>query len=173
MPQPAPLFPPSLIDASVAAALPSGFTIRPLARDDHAKGFLECLRDLTWTGEQTADEFAARYDELDTQGKGPYYYLVIEHEGCIVGTGAVIVEKKFIWNRASVGHVEEICVAKGHQGKGLGVRMIEALDSVARNVGCTKSILNCSADKEAFYARCGYKKSGTEMFHEFVEGHKP
>ena len=94
MSQSTPLFSPSLIDEGVHAALPSGFTIRPLARDDYAKGFLECLRDLTWTGNQTAEEFAARYDEMDTQGKGPYYYLVIEHEGRIVGTGAVIIEKK-------------------------------------------------------------------------------
>ncbi|GJN69896.1 GCN5-related N-acetyltransferase (GNAT) domain-containingprotein [Purpureocillium lilacinum] len=172
MSQSTPLFSPSLIDEGVHAAMPSGFTIRPLARDDYAKGFLECLRDLTWTGNQTAEEFAARYDEMDTQGKGPYYYLVIEHEGRIVGTGAVIIEKKFIWDRASVGHVEEICVAKEHQGKKLGLRMIEALDSVARNAGCTKSILNCSPDKEVFYAKCGYKKGGTEMFNEFVEGHK-
>lgn len=49
--------------------------------------------------------------------------------------------------------------------------MLEALDSVARNVGCTKSILNCSPEKEAFYLKCGYHRSGTEMHHDFVEGH--
>ena len=64
-------------------------------------------------------------------------------------------------------------MAKAHQGKGLGKRIIEALDSVARNAGCTKSILNCSPEKEAFYAKCGYTRSGTEMYHEFVAGHKP
>lgn len=90
----APLFPASLISAEASSACPEGYTIRPLDRTDYAKGFLECLQDLTWTGDQTEEEWTARYDEMDTQGKGPYYYLVIEHQGRIVGTGAVVVEKK-------------------------------------------------------------------------------
>ncbi|KHN97478.1 Acyl-CoA N-acyltransferase [Metarhizium album ARSEF 1941] len=161
------LFPASLISKEVAASLPEGFTIRPLARQDYAKGFLTCLRDLTWTGDQTEQEFNERYDEMDTGGNGPYYYVVIEHAGRIVGTGAVVVEKKFIWNRGSVGHVEEICIAKAHQSKGLGLKMINALDSVARNVGCNKSLLNCSVEKSGFYVKCGYKSSGMEMQHQF------
>ena len=88
------LFDASLISADITASMPAGFVIRPLQKADYAKGFLTCLHDLTWTGDQTADEFNARYDEMDTNGKGPYYYLVIEHEGRIVGTGAVVVEKK-------------------------------------------------------------------------------
>ncbi|KYK62143.1 glucosamine 6-phosphate N-acetyltransferase [Drechmeria coniospora] len=163
------LFPASLIDADVAASLPDGFAIRPLARDDYAKGFLDCLGELTWTGDTTVDEFDERYDELDSQGKGPYYYLVIEHRGRIVGTGLVLVEKKFIWNRASVGHVEEICIAEHHRGKGLGRRMMMALDSVARNVGCRKSLLNCSPEKRDFYAKCGYEAGGMEMKRPFVD----
>ncbi|EFY86992.1 GNAT family acetyltransferase, putative [Metarhizium acridum CQMa 102] len=156
-----PLFPASLISQDVAASLPEGFTIRPLEKEDYAKGFLTCLEHLTWTGNQTEHEFNERYDEMDTQGKGPYYYVVIEHAGRIVGTGAVVVEKKF------VGHVEEICIAKPYQAKGLGLKMINALDSVARNVGCTKSLLNCDPAKSGFYLKCGYASAGMEMQHHF------
>lgn len=88
------LFSAPLISPEVASSLPLGYTLRPLEKADYAKGFLTCLHDLTWTGEQTEEEFSARYDEMDTQGAGPYYYIVIEHEGRIVGTGALIVEKK-------------------------------------------------------------------------------
>lgn len=88
------LFSATLISPEVASSLPLGYTLRPLEKADYAKGFLTCLHDLTWTGEQTEEEFSARYDEMDTQGAGPYYYIVIEHEGRIVGTGALIVEKK-------------------------------------------------------------------------------
>lgn len=45
--------------------------------------------------------------------------------------------------------------------------MLRALDSVAANVGCRKSILNCGPDKEAFYVKCGYGRSGLEMQHHF------
>lgn len=94
MAAPRPLFPASLISAEVAASLPDGFTVRPLDRGDYARGFLECLRDLTWMGDLSADDFNERYDEMDSGGRGPYYYVVIEHRGRVVGTGAVIVEKK-------------------------------------------------------------------------------
>ncbi|KAG6175926.1 hypothetical protein E4U27_005681 [Claviceps purpurea] len=165
----APLFPPSLISPDVTASMPAGYIIRPLEKNDYHKGFLACLQELTWTGDQTADEFAARYDEMDTNGAGPYYYLVIEHEDRIVGTGAIVIEKKFIWNRASVGHVEEICIMESHRDKGLGRKMINALDSVATNVGCTKSLLNCAPDKSIFYGKCGYNVAGLEMQHPFKE----
>ena len=94
MAAPRPLFPASLISAEVTSSLPDGYGIRPLDKGDYAKGFLECLRDLTWMGNVTVDEFNERYDEMDTGGMGPYFYVVIEHRGRIVGTGAVIVEKK-------------------------------------------------------------------------------
>lgn len=86
--------PASLISSEAAAAFPEGYTIRPLEKGDHAKGFLQCLRDLTWMGETSQEEFEKRFDEMDTGGKGPYYILVIEHEGRIIGTGAVFAEKK-------------------------------------------------------------------------------
>lgn len=58
-----------------------------------------------------------------------------------------------IHGRGLVGHVEEISVAKEHQGKGLGLKMIQALDGVGKNVGCYKNILNCGAQNEPFYVR--------------------
>lgn len=63
-----------------------------------------------------------------------------------------------IHGRGLVGHVEEISVAKEHQGKGLGLKIIQALDGVGKNVGCYKNILNCGATNEPFYVRinsCG------------------
>jgi glucosamine-phosphate N-acetyltransferase len=47
--------------------------------------------------------------------------------------------------------------------------MIQALDSVGRNVGCYKNILNCSAKNEPFYVKCGYFNSGAEMSNYFEE----
>lgn len=37
-----------------------------------------------------------------------------------------------------VGHIEDIVVRKDQQGKHLGLRIIEALDHIARRVGCYK-----------------------------------
>ncbi len=92
---PPPLFPSSLISAEVAGSLPPGFSVRPLARDDDARGFYECLGVLTWVGDPrpTGAEFRARFDEM-AAAAGTYFFLVLEHGGRVVGTGQLVVEKK-------------------------------------------------------------------------------
>lgn len=92
-----PLFDPSLISPSVAAALPEAYTIRPLQRGDHAAGFLDVLRVLTTVGEVSADAFEARFDEMRQNGKGAvgsHVLVILDGEGRIVGTGALLVERK-------------------------------------------------------------------------------
>ncbi|KAJ9612755.1 uncharacterized protein PV06_02252 [Exophiala oligosperma] len=163
------LFSSTLISDDIKTSFPEGYVARSLERTDFAKGFLDCLRVLTWVGDLTEDEFYERYDEMNTQGKGTYYLIVIEYEGRIVGTGSLIVEKKFIHNRGMCGHIEEISIAKEHQGKHLGQKLLASLDSVAKNVGCYKTILDCSPEKEPFYVKCNYHNSGTEMSHYFEE----
>lgn len=97
-----------------------------------------------------------------------YFVLVIlDPSQTIVGTGAVIVERKFIHNMGLVGHIEDIAVAKNQQGKKLGLRIIQALDAVAQGVGCYKSILDCSEANEGFYVKCGFKRAGLEMAHYY------
>jgi glucosamine-phosphate N-acetyltransferase len=104
----------------------------------------------------------------------------------IVGTGSLIVERKFIHELGMVGHIEDIAVEKGQQGMKLGLRIIQALDFVAANVGCYKvcfsflftlcvvvlltalqSILDCSEANEGFYVKCGFKRAGLEMAHYY------
>jgi len=88
------LFSPSLISPSVSNALPEGYSIRPLQRGDFSSGFLDVLRVLTHVGDVTQDEFEKRFDEMKA-GAGGYHILVIlDQEQKIVGTGALIVERK-------------------------------------------------------------------------------
>ncbi len=76
-----------------------------------------------------------------------------------------------IHNLGSVGHIEDIAVAKDQQGKKLGLRIIQALDYIARQTGCYKTILDCSEHNEGFYVKCGFRRAGLEMAHYF-EGPK-
>jgi glucosamine-phosphate N-acetyltransferase len=97
-----------------------------------------------------------------------YHILVVlDGSGAIVGTGGVVVERKFIHNMGLVGHIEDIAVAKNQQGKKLGLRIIQALDYVAEKVGCYKCILDCSEANEGFYVKCGFKRAGLEMAHYY------
>lgn len=88
------LFSPSLISPSVSSALPDGYSIRPLQRGDFDLGFLDVLRVLTHVGDVSKEEFEGRWDEMKA-GAGGYHILVIlDDEEKIVGTGALIVERK-------------------------------------------------------------------------------
>ena len=86
------LFSPSLISPSVVSSLPEGYTIRPLQRADYGLGFLDVLRVLTHVGDVSQVDFVKQFDRMKTGG---YHILVIlDGEGKIVGTGALIVEVK-------------------------------------------------------------------------------
>jgi len=88
------LFTSDLVSPTIAAQLPETYTIRSLQKSDYARGFLDCLRVLTTVGDITEQQWNDRYDWMDTQGKGGYFLLVIDDGNRIVGTGALIVERK-------------------------------------------------------------------------------
>lgn len=164
------MFDPSLISPEVLKELPEGYTMRPLQRDDYHKGFLDVLRVLTSVGDISEEAWNERYEWMSTSGNSSYYLLcILDSTSRIVGTGALLVERKFIHNLGLVGHIEDIAISKDQQGKRLGLRMIQALDYVAEKVGCYKSILDCSEANEGFYVKCGFKRAGLEMAHYYAQ----
>ncbi|KAL9106639.1 MAG: hypothetical protein Q9227_008359 [Pyrenula ochraceoflavens] len=162
-----PLFSTSLISPDVTSSLPEKYSIRPLSKSDFENGFLDVLRVLTTVGDITPEQFASRYDWMASRNDTYYVLVICDESGTVVGTGAVIVERKFIHGLGLVGHIEDIAVAKNQQGKKLGLRIIQALDFVAKEVGCYKSILDCSEANEGFYVKCGFKRAGLEMAHYY------
>lgn len=168
----APLFAPSLISPDVLAALPEGYSCRPLQRTDYHAGFLDVLRVLTTVGDISEEKWDERFEWMAKRGDEYFLLVIVDGEGKVVGTGALIVERKFIHNLGLVGHIEDIAVAKDQQGKKLGLRIIQALDYVAGKVGCYKTILDCSEANEGFYVKCGFKRAGLEMAH-YYEAPKP
>lgn len=133
-----PLFPASLISPEVISVLPTDYTIRPLRRSDYGRGYLDVLRVLTTVGEISEEQWNQRYEWI--RSRNDEYYLLVICDGAdrVVGTGSLIVERKFIHSLGMVGHIEDIAVEKGQQGKKLGLRIIQALDYVAAQVGCYK-----------------------------------
>ena len=99
---------------------------------------LDVLKVLTTVGDISEAAWTERFDYM-ASSKGTYYILVVlDGEGKVVGTGGVVVERKFIHGLGLVGHIEDIAVARDQQGKKLGLSIIQALDAVARGVGCYK-----------------------------------
>jgi glucosamine-phosphate N-acetyltransferase len=88
------LFTSDLISPEIAASLPETYSIRSLQKSDYARGFLDVLRVLTTVGDISEEAWNERYDWMNTQGKGGYYLLCILDGERVVGTGALIVERK-------------------------------------------------------------------------------
>lgn len=133
-----PLFPASLIPPEVISVLPTDYTIRPLRRSDYSRGYLDVLRVLTTVGDIAEEDWNKRFDWIKSRNDEYYMLVVCDGEDRIVGTGSLIVERKFIHSLGLVGHIEDIAVEQGQQGKKLGLRIIQALDYVAAQVGCYK-----------------------------------
>lgn len=87
------LFASSLISPQVISALPEGYTIRPLQRSDFSAGFLDVLRVLTTVGDVSQESFEQRFGEMK-KGSGYHILVILDGEGKIVGTGALVVERK-------------------------------------------------------------------------------
>jgi len=119
--------------------------IRPLASTDYERGHLSVLAVLTKTPDVGAEAWAAQFRAMRSE-PGTYYILVVvsRETDQIVGSGGVFVERKFLRGLGRVGHIEDIAVAREMQGKKLGLRIIQALTQISEDVGCYKTILNCS-----------------------------
>lgn len=105
----------------------------------------------------------ARLAELSSS---PDYHVAVAEDastGRLVGTAALIVERKFIHACGKVGHVEDVVVDAAARGQRLGQRLVEALVGVCRDKGCYKMILDCAEHNVAFYEKCGLSRKEVQM----------
>lgn len=95
-----------------------------------------------------------------------------------------MIEHKFVHKNGLVGHIEDIAVDSSHQGKKLGLRVIEALKYIGQMTGCYKGkndtiipskhqksnlpclllvILDCAVKNIPFYEKCGFVPKESQM----------
>lgn len=152
------------LEVSPEISVPAGYTLRPLAKSDYDKGFLECLRNLTHVGNVSKAGFDARFKQLQSQSD-LFRLIVLEKEstGRIVASGTLLVEPKFIHECGFTGHIEDIVVDPTERGRSFGRVIVQQLTHMARKVGCYKVILDCDDENEGFYAKCGFAKKDIQM----------
>jgi len=167
------LFHPSLIPQSVINDLPIGYSMRPITASDYERGVLEVLKVLTTVGDIPKEDFEAQFNYWHKHNDTYFTVVILNEFDRVVAVGSVIVEKKLIHKLGSVGHIEDIAVARTEQGKKLGLRLIHALTDIGRSQGAYKVILDCSEHNAAFYEKCGYVRAGVEMSLKFNESSKP
>lgn len=141
-----------LVDKTVELKLPPGYRIRSMQRGDLGRGFSK-LKTLGLQPSPAAwiDRCEFLRDRSDT-----YIVLVItDVEGMVVCSGTLVIERKFSHGLSLMGRVDELAVGDGQSGLNLGLRMLEALEGIAKERGCYKSIVTAPEVNEGFYRQKG------------------
>jgi len=85
--------------------------------------------------------------------------FVCTHEGRIVGTASVLIERKMLHHGSRVGHIEDVVVDSDKRIAGIGKELIKECVEYCRSKRCYKTILDCSDDNIPFYENCGFYKA--------------
>ena len=85
-----------------------------------------------------------------------YPMWLLEQQGVIVGYGVLSIA-------AGEAHVLNLCTSPGHEGQGLGARMLQALLKIARGHGAQRVFLEVRPSNPraiALYQRSGFNEIG-------------
>ncbi|MFD1599854.1 GNAT family N-acetyltransferase [Halobellus rarus] len=124
------------------------------------------IRRDVFVDEQGVDE-AIEWDEHDEPGADATHFVAYD-DGDIVGAArfrAVGSEGDHgppVANHAT-GKVERVVVAADRRGEGWGRRVMDAVESHAREVGFDRLALHAQTPVREFYERLGYDASGGEF----------
>jgi len=129
--------------------------IRLIRESDLNHGFIECLEELGKTQAKLSDMLVT----LKQRKKHGIKTFVVEDKGSarIIASASLILEPKFRYTE-KCGHLEDVCVAKAHQGKGVGKKLISHVVQYAKKKKCYKVILNCNDQNLPFYTKLGFIK---------------
>lgn len=129
--------------------------IRKAKPEDFNNGLLESLASLSKdlpTPEQ-GKEILFRREIIENLT----YVAIVNKE--VVGTASLVMELKIIHAGGHVAHIEDVSVREGHQGKGIGKKLMERIIQEAKKTyNCYKVLLDCTPELRPFYNKFGFKE---------------
>ena len=140
--------------------------ILELTEDNFFKyqGFFETLNHLSPTSKMD-DEDALEI--MQSLKRAHTHLFAIIHEGKVVSTATLLIEKKFLRNGVLCGHIEDMATHKEYVRLGFGKKLIAHLVSEAEKKGCYKVVLYCSDDVVPFYKKNNFVIKGVFMERRF------
>lgn len=135
--------------------------IRKLQKQDLFNGFLDSLDSLRKASDLNPKKAEEIFNKI-TANPNEAIYVALK-DAKVIGSASIIIEQKFIHGGGRVGHIEDVVVAKGFQGKGIGQKVVKALLEYARKQGCYKTILDCTDELIPFYEKIGFKRYSNSM----------
>lgn len=85
--------------------------------------------------------------------------FVFEDAAGVHGTGLASLCADAMFGRRPFAVVENVVVAPAHRGRGIGARLLHAMEDFCRAADCSRIMLLSAAGRErahAFFERCGY-----------------
>ena len=143
------------------------FRLRPLERKDFDNYFLGLLAELTAVGKLPLNWCEQRLTMLTRDKQQEMVVIEDLANARVCAAGTLIVENKFIHECGCVGHLEDVVVHAGLRNKGLGKRIVERINEMAKARGCYKILVDCSQENIPFYEACGYKLKDAQMARYF------
>jgi len=133
------------------------YTLRCLNSNDYDV-FLPLINEFRET-QFTREEFQETLAKMNQYSE----IWVVEHKGDLIGTATILYERKFIFNRCILAHIEDVCVKGIYRRKGIGRLLVQKLIEEAKNKKCYKLTLDCATHNIPFYTACGLELRGTQM----------
>ncbi|XP_022183094.1 probable glucosamine 6-phosphate N-acetyltransferase [Myzus persicae] len=150
------------------------YRLRPLCLTDYDYGYLDLLSQLTVTGSVTQQMYLNTF-EVMKKNSGTYYIIVVEdtEENCIVATGSLTIEKKFIHLCGQRGRIEDIVVDSNCRGKRFGKIVVQRLIALSRILNCYKISLECKDSNVNWYSSMGFVKEPGNSNYMQIKFEKP
>lgn len=139
------------VDADIEGKLPRGHDMRSLQRADFDNGYSH----LKHVGLISREKWDERCEYLRSRSDTYVVLVITNSENWVLCSGTLMIERKFTHDMCLVGHVQDLLVGEGQSGKNLGGRMLEALDRVARERGCYKTMVCTNESNEEFHLERG------------------
>lgn len=162
------VFDASLLASHVPADVPGNLKIRPLAKDDFSKGYLELLGQLTSVGNIDQKAFEKRFEAM--KASVPNYHIVVIEDTetkKVVGSATLVVEMKFIHEAGSRGRVEDVVISSEMRRQKLGAVLLKTVVSLGKAIGVYKMSLECVPELLPFYSQFGFKNDCNFMTQRF------
>ena len=148
-----------MVETSDSDAAP--VAVRPLREEDLGNGFLEALDALRPASDLAPERALEVFRRL--QRNPDCEVAVAEVGGRVAGAATLLLEHKFINRGGIAGHIEDVAVAAGQQGRGIGSALVRYLLARAEAAGCYKTTLDCADDVMPFYRRLGFRHRSNGM----------
>ena len=141
--------------------------IRKLQQEDVSpdSDFVRILSQLS-SSDNKACDYSVLWDQYaeQTNSLPVYVYVIVAVDNdVVIGTGSIIIERKFLRGGGIVGHIEDVVVDEDIRATGAGRMIVSQLVEIAKSSSCYKVILNCSEGNVPFYGKCGFRWSENEM----------